>query len=70
MIIYLFILFIFQDGLVTTEEFKKAVQNSCIGRSYNDFPQAMKLFIDSHFKILDINGIVVIFTNVGNFVNK
>ncbi|XP_011685139.1 PREDICTED: sarcoplasmic calcium-binding protein 1 isoform X1 [Wasmannia auropunctata] len=44
-----------KDGLVTIEEFKKAVQSSCVGRSYNDFPQAMKMFIDSHFKILDIN---------------
>jgi len=30
------------------------VQNSCVGRSYNDFPQAMKMFIDSHFKIYNI----------------
>ncbi|GAB1865376.1 Sarcoplasmic calcium-binding protein 1 isoform X1 [Camponotus japonicus] len=44
-----------KDGLVTTEEFKKAVQSSCVGRSYGDFPQAMKMFIDTHFKILDIN---------------
>ncbi|KAM0736728.1 Sarcoplasmic calcium-binding protein 1 [Formica fusca] len=44
-----------KDGVVTTEEFKKAVQSSCVGRSYNDFPQAMKMFIDSHFKILDMN---------------
>ncbi|RLU17138.1 hypothetical protein DMN91_011207 [Ooceraea biroi] len=43
------------DGVVTIEEFKRAVQNSCVGRSYNDFPQAMKMFIDSHFKILDMN---------------
>ncbi|XP_020285914.1 sarcoplasmic calcium-binding protein 1 isoform X2 [Pseudomyrmex gracilis] len=44
-----------KDGLVTIEEFKRAVQNSCVGRSFNDFPQAMKKFIDSHFKIIDIN---------------
>ncbi|XP_077267718.1 sarcoplasmic calcium-binding protein 1 isoform X1 [Temnothorax americanus] len=44
-----------KDGVVTIEEFKKAVQSSCVGRSYNDFPQAMKMFIDTHFKILDMN---------------
>ncbi|XP_011054772.1 PREDICTED: sarcoplasmic calcium-binding protein 1 isoform X4 [Acromyrmex echinatior] len=44
-----------KNDVVTTEEFKKAMQSSCVGRSYNDFPQAMKMFIDSHFKILDIN---------------
>ncbi|KYM94110.1 Sarcoplasmic calcium-binding protein 1, partial [Cyphomyrmex costatus] len=43
------------NDVVTIEEFKKAMQSSCVGRSYNDFPQAMKMFIDSHFKILDIN---------------
>ncbi|XP_018345050.1 PREDICTED: sarcoplasmic calcium-binding protein 1 isoform X3 [Trachymyrmex septentrionalis] len=44
-----------KNDVVTIEEFKKAMQSSCVGRSYNDFPQAMKMFIDSHFKILDIN---------------
>lgn len=41
---------------MTVEEFKEAVQKSCMGRPYRDFPQAMKLFIDSHFKLVDING--------------
>ncbi|XP_011312285.1 sarcoplasmic calcium-binding protein 1 [Fopius arisanus] len=45
-----------KDGVVTVEEFKAAVQKSCVGRSYRDFPQAMKMFIDSHFKLVDING--------------
>ncbi|EFN76827.1 Sarcoplasmic calcium-binding protein 1 [Harpegnathos saltator] len=44
-----------KNGVVTNEEFKKAVQKSCVGRAYKDFPQAMKMFIDTHFKILDIN---------------
>ncbi|XP_008551022.1 sarcoplasmic calcium-binding protein 1 [Microplitis demolitor] len=44
-----------KDGVVTVEEFKEAVQKSCMGRPYRDFPQAMKLFIDSHFKLVDIN---------------
>ncbi|XP_015516367.1 sarcoplasmic calcium-binding protein 1 isoform X1 [Neodiprion pinetum] len=43
------------DGVVTTEEFKVAVQRSCMGRPYRDFPQAMKMFIDSHFKLVDLN---------------
>ncbi|XP_015594627.1 sarcoplasmic calcium-binding protein 1 isoform X2 [Cephus cinctus] len=44
-----------KDGIVTIEEFKKAVQRCCVGRSYRDFPQAMKMFIDSHFKLVDLN---------------
>ncbi|KAF3425841.1 hypothetical protein E2986_12960 [Frieseomelitta varia] len=44
-----------KDGIVTIEEFKEAVQRSCVGREYRDFPQAMKMFIDSHFKIVDLN---------------
>ncbi|XP_076671144.1 sarcoplasmic calcium-binding protein 1 isoform X2 [Andrena cerasifolii] len=44
-----------KDGIVTIEEFKEAVQRSCVGRQYRDFPQAMKMFIDSHFKIVDLN---------------
>ncbi|XP_076547946.1 sarcoplasmic calcium-binding protein 1 isoform X2 [Osmia lignaria lignaria] len=44
-----------KDGIVTIAEFKDAVQKSCVGREYQDFPQAMKMFIDSHFKIVDLN---------------
>ncbi|XP_043265266.1 sarcoplasmic calcium-binding protein 1 isoform X2 [Colletes latitarsis] len=44
-----------KDGIVTIEEFKDAVQRSCVGREYRDFPQAMKMFIDSHFKLVDLN---------------
>ncbi|XP_015181929.1 PREDICTED: sarcoplasmic calcium-binding protein 1 [Polistes dominula] len=44
-----------KDDIVTIEEFKEAVQRSCVGRDYRDFPQAMKMFIDSHFKIVDLN---------------
>jgi hypothetical protein len=46
----------FQDGLVTVDEFKGAVKKECIGKKYNEFPQAMKVFIDSTFKSIDING--------------
>lgn len=44
-----------QDGKITTDEFKLAVQQCCMGRRYEDFPQAMKLFIDSNFKMVDLN---------------
>jgi len=44
-----------QDGKITNEEFKMAVQQCCVGRRYEDFPQAMRMFIDSNFKMMDIN---------------
>lgn len=44
-----------QDGKITVDEFKIAVQQCCFGRRYEDFPQAMKMFIDSNFKMLDLN---------------
>ncbi|XP_023245700.1 sarcoplasmic calcium-binding protein 1-like [Copidosoma floridanum] len=45
-----------KDGMVTNEEFKDAVKKCCVGKSYGDFPQAMKSFIDNHFRIVDMNG--------------
>lgn len=44
-----------QDGKITVDEFKRAVQQCCLGRRYEDFPQAMKMFIDSNFKMIDMN---------------
>lgn len=44
-----------QDGRITVDEFKQAVQLCCMGRRYDDFPQAMKMFIDSNFKMVDLN---------------
>lgn len=44
-----------QDGRITVDEFKQAVQQCCVGRRYEDFPQTMKLFIDSNFKMVDLN---------------
>ena len=44
-----------QDGTITVDEFKQAVQNSCVGRRYEDFPQAMKAFIETNFRMIDIN---------------
>lgn len=40
---------------MTVDEFKRAVQNSCIGKRYEDFPQAMKAFIETNFRMIDIN---------------
>lgn len=45
-----------KDGMITVDEFKKAVQTSCVGKTYPEFPQAMKMFIDSNFTTIDING--------------
>jgi Ca2+-binding EF-hand superfamily protein len=44
-----------KDGRITTEEFKEAVRKTCCGKKYGDFPQAMKAFIDSNFRLMDIN---------------
>ncbi|CAG9864282.1 unnamed protein product [Phyllotreta striolata] len=44
-----------QEGRITVEEFKQAVQQCCMGKRYGDFPQAMKMFIDSNFKMVDLN---------------
>lgn len=44
-----------QDGRITVEEFRQAVQQCCMGRRYEDFPQALKMFIDSNFKMVDMN---------------
>jgi hypothetical protein len=46
----------FQDGLVTVDEFKTAVKKECMGKKYNEFPQAMKVFINSLYKSIDIDG--------------
>ncbi|KAJ0174473.1 hypothetical protein K1T71_009581 [Dendrolimus kikuchii] len=44
-----------KDGMVTVEEFKQAVMNSCVGRKYQDFPQAMRAFIELNFRMIDLN---------------
>lgn len=45
-----------KDGEVTAEEFKKAIQTNCVGKSYNDFPGAFKSFIDGYFRTVDVDG--------------
>lgn len=44
-----------KDGKISTAEFKDAVQKTCMGKKYDEFPQAMKAFIEANFKMLDIN---------------
>ena len=46
----------FQDGQVTVDEFKQAVQNACVGKGYDNFPGAFKSFIANQFKTVDVNG--------------
>lgn len=41
--------------MVTVDEFKQAVMNSCVGRKYQDFPQAMRAFIELNFRMIDLN---------------
>ncbi|XP_055549630.1 sarcoplasmic calcium-binding protein 1 [Wyeomyia smithii] len=44
-----------KDGKITTDEFKQAVRQTCVGKPYAEFPKAMKAFIDAHYKMMDIN---------------
>ncbi|CAK1555555.1 unnamed protein product [Leptosia nina] len=43
------------DGTVSVDEFKQAVKTTCVGKKYEDFPQAMRAFIESNFRMIDIN---------------
>lgn len=45
-----------KDGEVSTEEFMKAIKNNCTGKSYADFPQALKFSIDGFFRTIDVDG--------------
>ncbi|ROT72772.1 sarcoplasmic calcium-binding protein [Penaeus vannamei] len=42
-----------QDGEVSVEEFKQAVQTHCKGKKYDAFPSAFKIFICNQFKTID-----------------
>ena len=46
----------FQDGEVSTEEFKKAIKDNCMGKLYAEFPGAFKAFIGELFQTIDIDG--------------
>lgn len=45
-----------QDGQVTVDEFKQAIQKHCQGKNWADLPRAFKTFISSTFKTIDVNG--------------
>lgn len=45
-----------QDGQVTVDEFKQAIQKNCNGKGYSAFPTAFKVFISNMFKTIDVNG--------------
>jgi len=44
-----------KNGEVDADEFKKAVQDNCVGKSYDTFPPMFKVFIENQFKAIDIN---------------
>merc|ERR1711970_522490 len=45
-----------KNGEVDVDEFKKAVQDNCVGKPYDAFPPMFKVFIENQFKAIDING--------------
>merc|ERR1711874_256373 len=45
-----------KNGEVDADEFKKAVQDNCMGKDYASFPPAFKVFIENQFKAIDIDG--------------
>lgn len=55
----------FQDGEVSGEEFKQAVKNACVGKNFDEFPNAFRVFIVNQFKTVDVNGMCdrVLFTS-------
>merc|ERR1712198_81888 len=44
-----------KNGEVDVDEFKKAVQDNCVGKDYDSFPSAFKVFIENQFASIDIN---------------
>jgi len=45
-----------KDGEVSTDEFMKAIQTNCVGKSFYDFPNAFKIFISGAFQAIDVDG--------------
>ena len=45
-----------QDHEVSVEEYKTALQSVCVGKSYSDFPQGFKRFIEKSFLTVDLDG--------------
>ena len=48
--------YIFQNGEVDTEEFMRAINLTCVGKSFSELPNSFKGFVDSVFKTIDIDG--------------
>lgn len=44
-----------KDGQVSVEEFKQVVQQACVGKKFDQFPQSLKYAIDSKFNSTDLN---------------
>ena len=42
--------------MVTVDEFKAAVQKVCVGKTYDQFPDALKAFVSKIFDSIDLNG--------------
>jgi len=42
--------------MVTIDEFEQAVRKVCVGKSYADFPHALKAFVNKIFGSIDLNG--------------
>merc|ERR1712179_420790 len=40
----------------SVQKFMKAIQTNCVGKSFNDFPNAFKIFISGAFQAIDVDG--------------
>lgn len=45
-----------KDGEVSDEEFKKALQKVCLGKSFAQFPAGFKAFISNQYCSVDVDG--------------
>lgn len=43
-----------EDGKISVDEFKDAVQQCCMGKRYEHLPQALKMFIGTNDKVIVI----------------
>merc|ERR1712029_846718 len=45
-----------KDGEVSTDEFKKAIKDNCMGKPYCEMPAASRQCIEGFFKTIDVDG--------------
>merc|ERR1711974_596369 len=45
-----------KDGEVSTDEFKKAIKDNCMGKPYSEMPAAFRQCIQGFFKTIDVDG--------------